>query len=427
MKRGFLLLAMASSLQAQDFFDTIEVDTNTTEQISTISTRAFILNKWKYGLNTPDDRYAFERNNKGLSQWQTDGFVELKLKQNATWRYQLSAKIEVDWWQWHNGEGEFTINHERLLLKDAFVDGHFDSGTWLRFGHQVFAWGESEGLTVSDVLSPSDLREFGQAELRDLREPVPALLLSQQIGQAYLSLIATYDAGLNRYADANEEYYSLIAVKDTNTTIRHNKPDNLSEWALRFEYSVNGSDLSLVAADINSNEYTLQQSDQGLMLSQNRVSVLAASFNRAHGNILWRGELGHYWNQHVFQADGLSIKDNQLRLAAGFDYNGWHDWKLTYELNTLVAQHAQTHHNPDFGHVLNLSHSAINEKLQQQLWLQSLVQDNGRVLRYDISYNYNDHWQYGLKLVLYENSVPRSQLFPFRQHDTINFSVNYNF
>jgi len=426
---ALVMSAFCTSARAdEDFFGAIEVD----QAPPPYNLHFFIEQKVKYGLQAPDSNYPFERDEAGLSRVETDIFFENQFELPQQWQFKISAKGEANWLQWQNGKSRWRLNHDRLFLKDAYLDRQFDNGLWLRLGHQVFAWGESQGLSVTDVLAPVDYREYGQSELRDIREQIPALMVSMPAMTGKLILVSTYDAGHNRYADAEDDFYPLIAIKDSGIRLHKTDPRDRKEWALRYERSFNGGDLALVAADTNNNDFTYRLRDGVLNMSQDRVSSLGVSANRVWNSFVFRGEAGYFANQPIYSASAQAREQNQVRLVGGFDYSGWTDWTLSYEINGIVvvddsAPDTGTSSNwSDTGQVFLLSHQSMNARLRQQLWLTDLLQNNGYILRYDLHYEISDHWSWGLGLVLYDNNNSSSQLHPFRQHDTFNLSLKYS-
>ena len=440
-----LSLAALPAFAQSSFFDDIDVSTET--ESSSLdrawSHRGFIQQKFKYGIAAPDTNYLFERDRSGLDQVQTDAFLEINADVSDNITLRLSAKTEFDLVQWSDGELEWQINHEKLFLKDAFSDITFANGHWLRIGHQVFAWGESEALSITDVLSPTDQREFGQTELRDIREHVPALLYSLPVAQGKLSFVTTWDAGENRYADASEGFYPYITLKGSPIEISSRSPETQWEAALRYEKQFNGGDISVVLADVNDNNAlalpltshliaTSSEHAPELVRQQKRYQTVGITANRVWGGFLLRSELGINVNQSFVnnQQDGI-IKEDQLRSALSVQYSGINDWIFSYEINTIHTLASQdstlldkTH---SFGHVLHLQNSALNDRITQHLWLFDLINEEGSIARWDIDYDWSDQWTVAAAAVIYQNDNNESSLYPYRHNDTVNVSIKYNF
>ena len=73
-------------------------------------------------------------------------------------------------------------------LREAYLDvfwPHVD----LRVGRQIVIWGKSDGVAITDIVSPKDLSNFLIPEFRELRLPVTAVKGNAYVGPAELELI----------------------------------------------------------------------------------------------------------------------------------------------------------------------------------------------------------------------------------------------
>ncbi len=73
-------------------------------------------------------------------------------------------------------------------LREAYLDAysrHVD----VRLGRQIVIWGKSDGLAITDIVSPRDLSSFLIPEFRELRLPVTAAKANAYLGPAELELI----------------------------------------------------------------------------------------------------------------------------------------------------------------------------------------------------------------------------------------------
>jgi len=337
-----------------------------------------------------------------------------------------------------NNEGSWESHNERLLLRDAFVDLTVFKDHWLRLGHQLFSWGDSESLAILDVLSLRDQREFAQAQLRDLREQVPALLYSIPTFNGKLNFVATYHAGHNRYADEDDEFYPYIRLKNTGLRLRRQDVDNEFEYALKYDRQFNGGDLSILIADVNNNDFSLapsSTSNQELALTQERVGIAGLSANRVFGSLLLRGEIAHRFNQPVSYGNGFYETD-QTRGALGLEYSGINDWIFSYEINYLENRSTPEELglsgdtqplDAKPGHTVNIRHTALNDRFQQNFWYFKFIDDQGKVYRWDINYDWSDTLEFGLTTIFYDVDRQSSVFFPFRNHDSVNLSIKVHF
>lgn len=425
-----------------DFFNPVEVDldkqTEESGENEIWDSKGSVLQKFKYGLDTPLSDFSFHRDEAGLSQVRTDWFQDLcgSLSENTSW--QFGFKAEVHWLQWQNGSQEWEANHEKLFLKDAFIDRVFENGAWIRAGHQIFAWSQAQSLLpVIDVLSPTDLREPGQAELQDIREQVPAIMVSVPLFDIKFSTVVTYDAGHNRYAEEDEEFYPYIELKQNGLDIEALEPDKQWELAVKLDYRFNGGDLSIVAADINDNDLAFQRLNEDFstaIFTQERVKMIGLSANRASGNWLLKAELGRFQDQPVANTAGAPWQEfDQVRSMFGVEYNGWDNWLVNLELsNIYLSDYDSVPANSDMdidrspvGYLFMVRNTALNDRLENQFWMMDMIGSEGEIYRWDISYDLNDHWKTGAAVVLYEADSRDSTLYPFQNHDSVNFSIEY--
>jgi len=433
-----------SVLSAEDdFFSAVEVDIDpqaVAGKNDDFSYRGYLQALVKTGLDTPDSNYPFERDSAGLSRSRTDGFLELRGNLNDNLSWQFSAKMEADWYRWDAGETNWELYRQRSRLKDAYLDASFANDIWLRAGHQVLAWGDSEGLSITDILSPVDSRAPGQAELQDLREQIPAVMLAFPLGGT-LTTVITYDAGHDRYAEEDEEFYPYIALSGGGIAVENKDPNSRWEYAMKWEKRFNGGDFAVVAGDVNDNELSVQEiaAVQGVprvTFGQERVKVLGASGNRVMGSWLFRTEVAHYWDKPVeYSAQYAWGNQDQWRGMLSVEYSGVDDLTLSYETNSIYAVDepssppAVTAESKawQFGHVFRLRHTAYNERLTNTLWALALTTDEMQVFRWDMGYDLSDTWELATAVVLYSNDNSASTLYPYRNHDTMNVTVTYNF
>ena len=417
-----------------DFFADITTESPTVvAEDSKATTKLYLQQRIKYGLQEPDSDFSFERTKSGFAQIRTDLYGEFQKKLTDHFTFKFSAKTEFEAYRWQGGEKNWESNNERFILRDALVDFTFGNDHWIRFGHQLFAWGEAESYTVTDILATRDLREFAQAEVQDLREQIFAFLYSFPLFGGKLNLVSTYDAGHHRYANRDDEFYPLIVFKDSPLAIRQRRPDSLFEFAAKFELSLNASDISFIAAEINDNDFAIGISNTDpaqVVLTQERVNVLGASGNRVIGSWLVKMELAGYFNQPVNSPAGYN-KVDQYRGVFGLEYSGINEWFFSYELSLADTRKSSSAAVEtgflEPGHSVTVRYTSPSERFQQTLWYFDLLDNQGKIARWDLSYEWTDALTTGIGLVLYESKHANAQLTPFANHDTFNVLVTYYF
>ena len=427
-------LAIGPTVCAEpDFFSDISVSSEEEEAEAAFDFKGFIQQKLKYGFSPTNDNLDHPREKPGLDQLRTDLYAELADELTENWKLRISSKAEINYLRWRDNSAQYKVDETRFFLRDAFIDASFSNGHWLRLGNQVFAWGESESLSISDVLSPVDQREFGQAELQDIREPIPALMYSFPGLTGKLTGVVTYKAGANRYANTRSIFYPYVALNGSGIDIQRQDPSNEWEVAIKYDKPFNGGDFSLLVAELNDNDFVFDGLDNNsLALSQARNTVVSALINRVVDAWLLKAEIGYYQNQ-AYNIGFEHDHTDQTRAMVGAVYSGWVNWRMSFEINALSDTREQDRANSTddqqteaVGYTLHLQQSALNERVDQHFWLIALPNENGQVYRWDLNYDWSDRWAFSANLVLYEGEE-NSLLYPYRGNDTLNFSAKYNF
>lgn len=430
-----VLLCGVNATAEDNFFQSIETAaTPTNPNEERWSTRAYLQQTLKYGWQSPQLADGFERNRAGISQIKTTLFGEGQgdINQNVGW--QLSARGENEWYFWEADESRWQSHNSELRLRDAFID-FVEGDVWLRGGQQVFAWGQSEGLVITDVLSPQDLREPGQAELQDIREPVPALMGSFSLGAATkFNVVTTYSAGSNRYAEDQEPFDFFARYRSAGLNLIEQDPESAWEFAAKLDHQFNGGDFALMAARVNDNSLGLTALDLAsgtLILGQQRQTVVGGTLGWVRGNWLLKSEVAYWQDVPMIAANvGPWPLHDQVRAMAGTEFSGWDELRLGLELN---AVHTESHTDQliadptDVGYTAYLRHTAFNERLIQQARLLKLASEETYIGRWEVSLDWSDAWTFSCGLIVYKVPKETSLFYPLRHHDSLNVSAKYSF
>ncbi len=430
---GFALpMAHAQS----DFFKALDVsETQHDVETSPWSKHAELLLISKYGVDKPPVELGAARNKTGWSQVKTQLFTELQYQSSSNSSWKISAAAESEWLQWNQNDQSWHGHNQILRLHDAYFDCGFKHNAWLKVGQQLFAWGESEGLAITDVLSPSDQREPGQAELKNLRETIPALSAIFAVNDNLkINTVFTYNAGTHRYADAGDPFDFFAAQRAHGFSPHISTPLKDWEYAIRMQWQLNGSDIHLVSARVNDNTLSVNaiNPNTGLIeLAQKRITVHGISANRVSGHWLWKGEMALWQNVRSSLDKGINwLNQDQYRAMIGLEYSGIADLALAAEINSIYSSPPATSNNQekmDIGYVVRAQKDSFNNRVNNQLWIIQFANFDGQILRWDSTYDWDDHLRLGLTLVSYNVNNSQSVIYPFRYHDSINGSVTYQF
>lgn len=210
-------------------------------------------------------------------------------------------------------------------LREVYLE-YAAKGWDLRVGRQIIIWGKSDGLQITDVISPMDLTEFLARDFDDIRTPVEAVRFRILGSQSNLELVwvpvfkpAVLPEGSNPWAVAiNDD----IPVFQPETTLGN------SEVFGRLSFYLPGIDLAF------SGFYTWDDygvTDPVAMETRHhRVGGLGAEFSMPLGAFVIRGESAFYLGKRY---GGESLyKKNALDSLLGVDWYPGNNWSLTAQL-----------------------------------------------------------------------------------------------
>ncbi|MFP4521964.1 MAG: DUF1302 family protein, partial [Fibrobacterota bacterium] len=153
--------------------------------------------------------------------------LDLELKKRARYA-SFTASAEIIDRHINSGEDEDSLE---VSLEELYMDISYESID-LRIGRQVVVWGKADGLFITDIVTPKDLRLFLMPEFEDMRLPVP------------MAKIDYYIAGLTLEAVIMPKFYPSITAEkgdwvfggsNTGIEVPKTKPSANTE---NFEYGI---------------------------------------------------------------------------------------------------------------------------------------------------------------------------------------------
>lgn len=445
-----LAVSAASPLSAQDdFFGNLDIAIATPETSSSDSPIALLgwfSEKVAYGFQEPDARFA--RDKSGFTRIESSLFTQLDWQLGEGIDFRLSGSAYRD--KSYDYEDAFVYSSDeinemrtRFELRDFYIESAM--GDWyVKFGNQVVAWGVSENLRIGDLVNTQNQYTFGQQDIEDLRLQATALLVSYPAGEWNLDAVIAYDAGVHDMARSGDEFDQLIRFRDPALVIQEAEAANKNEFFLRASTHYSNGDFSLVAADVNQNEYSVERIDAlsdssyEVILGQDRMQAVAAYTSWATGSWLLFGETGLHFNKALTLADPIAhhatnrfgiVEKNQWLTALGAEYNGFRNLTLTFEADQV---HTRDHDarlladRNEFGFSARMLWNTFNDRLQLLTVFNRLPGDQGDALRVSADYDWSDNLELGLLLVTYE-AEPGTRLYDYRHNDIFQLQFTYSF
>jgi hypothetical protein len=226
-----------------------------------------------------------------------------------------------------------------LGLREAYMDLNFDNFD-LRIGKQQIIYGKAEGVFITDVVSPKDLREFLLPDFEEIRIGVTAAKLSYYLKSNTFELTWIPVFTPTQLPGRGSIWqpampFPVEPVFDYSTSEVSPSLEN-SELFARYSSLGSKIDFELVAGTFNYDDpaYHITKhvnQETGALTGltarpeYHRVSLAGGSFGLPVGPLVLRSELGYY-NGRYFQTNAPAAKDGTvkkdfLHYMAGIDYN----------------------------------------------------------------------------------------------------------
>jgi len=329
-------------------------------------------------------------------------------------------------------------------IRDFYLDGPLTDWLRVKAGRQIIAWGESDTAQITDMANPRDLREIGMVDIEDARIPVAATKLSALLDSWEFNFVVIHEFRTNKIGTEGSEFDLLGGLRKSGATIEDEdlpEKNKQTETLFRVFKSFNGGDFSLVWADTFNDSFYLDRKSSGALVPKyKRVKTLGASGNFVSGSWLFKAELAKKFGKALAlsQAEVQGLKSGEriwsekdvLEGMIGADYSGISDLTITIEATgekILAYDDALNDREIGGGFSLRLAHAALNDTLKSTLFWVHYTDNNGDVIRADVSYDLIDALQVSGGVINYLASEPDAVVYPFRDNDRIFASIKYSY
>ena len=159
---AFLAIAcIRPSLAQNDFFNTLDVDIETTNSLTEedFSLIGWVTQKVSQGIERPG--VLFSRQDRDLNKIETSLFVQLDKKLGEGFDFRISGKVYHDE-VYRLDEGiDYTSDEtnefrNRFEVRDFYIEKQYNNGFYFKLGNQILAWGLAEYSRVTDLINTED-------------------------------------------------------------------------------------------------------------------------------------------------------------------------------------------------------------------------------------------------------------------------------
>jgi len=195
-------------------------------------------------------------------------------------------------------------------LRQAYLDIFFSSMD-IRIGKQQIIWGKADGVFITDVISPKDMREFLLPDFDEIRMGVTALKVDYYLG--------------------NNTFEFVFVPAFTPTKL----PEQDSIWNPNMDFNIQPIfDYSQkeVAQSLNNSEVflkfsvlsTSQLTSLKITPQHHRLGLFGGSFSTTVGSFIIRGESACYCGKYFQTLDPMVldsvIEKNYIHYLIGADF-----------------------------------------------------------------------------------------------------------
>jgi len=381
-----------------------------------------------------------------------------------------------------------TLETYEWLVRSGEIFGRARPGNVeVTVGRQVIAWGEGDALSPLDWINPRDSREFGLADLDDLRLPILATRLAVFFGGHRLELVGVHETDFGLIASprgpfspfntvlASFESTALGPLLSEKTFALEHRQGRFSldqqEVFFRWVYRGPGIDLGLQVGSFLDRQGVFEfpgmdvlalQDSVELRVDHRRYTAFGHSGAWALDSFLLKWELGADLNRSVNTgslavdlpagADAGTLleamtdagalleaipspstgESTLLHSMIGLTWSGVQDLRLSVEFGkSWVLDGATDLALPMEDPILLLrgSYDMMRERLQLSA-AASLIGwtvDGGWLFRADVSYEVLDGFKVGLGGVTYQPSDEFGPLYGLDTHDRVFAWLRWDF
>jgi hypothetical protein len=254
----------------------------------------------------------------------------------------------------HYSDDEKEKFENYLDLKELWVsmkEENFD----IYFGRQIVPWGETDGLPITDLITPRDLSQFFYKNLEDMRLGMTMTRFNYYWGENTLSLITVHEFRPTRLGPEGSEFDWRPALMEGFSQLPYNvkigshiKPstDTEPDLGVRLMMPGSGYDISLMAASLFDDDFVFKpvdktfDTDDNLTgatfdLEHNRFNMVGFTANKLVDKFVLKTEMAYYQGKSFnvsSEKEVFPVEERDLaNVAVGFDYT--HSDQLTVTLN----------------------------------------------------------------------------------------------
>lgn len=329
-------------------------------------------------------------------------------------------------------------DHLDITLRQTYVDIYFDNFD-LRIGKQQIIWGKADGVFITDVISPRDLSEFILPDFEEIRIGTNAVKFDYYLGNSTFEAvwIPTFQPTITPRKGSiwyNMPDFPMFIVYDYHNYDVGNKLSE-SEIALKYSYLGSAIDFELMAAymwDDNPTMHIIVQPDTTILIKPeyHRLPLAGASFSKAVGGAVVRGEGAYYFDKRFsagdFTVNGIKEKDYAHYLI-GYDHN-WFGMNVSFQfIQEYIMDYEEDIRNDEFSNTITflVMEDLLRETLRLEFFIYYGINNEDALLRPKIVYDFADGFEVQLGANIFVGE--EGNFGQYDENDMLFMKVRYDF
>jgi hypothetical protein len=342
------------------------------------------------------------------------------------------------------------INHYQnqeleLGLRLAYLDILFKSMD-IRIGKQQIIWGKADGVFITDVISPKDMREFLLPDFDEIRIGVTALKVDYFLGNNTLEFVFVPAFTPTKLPDQGSiwspkmEYNLQPAFDNSQKEIAQNLKN--SEVFLKFSVLSSAIDFEIMGGymwDDDPTMHTLKSIDPvtaqvdsiTVTPQHHRLGLFGGSFSTTVGSFVIRSE-GAYYSGKFFPTIEPSFVDsvvekNYIHYLLGFDFS-LADINMSFQfIQQVILNYNEYISNDEFENTMTFlaGKDFLRETLFLELFAYIGLNNGDSLVRLKATYKLVD----GFEILLGTNifSGNEGRFGQYNDNDMLYMKLKYSF
>jgi len=339
----------------------------------------------------------------------------------------------------------YTNDEIDLGLREAYIDLYFKSMD-IRLGKQQIIWGQADGVFITDVVSPKNLREFLLPNFEEIRVGITSLKADYYVGNHTFELVWVPEFVPTQYPDRESIWFPSMFPDDA--TIDQSQKEinpSIENSEVFFKYSLLSSqlDLELMAGYMwdddpamhmdryNTNPQIPMPDSLVIHPQHHRITLAGGSFSTDIGGLVLRGEGAFYDDKYFSVAtmsdeDGLVTKDYAHYLL-GLDFVIGGVNFSTQFIQETILDYEDPIRQDEFENTMTFlaKDDLFRDKLTLEFFMYYGFKNQDALIRPTATYEVGS----GLNLITGANLFTGTQgrFGQFNQNDMVYFKLRYDF